>query len=435
MRIINAARNLRLFLKTPIAFMADIHKTHGDFFSLYLGHKKFHFAFHPDHAQHFLLSNADRYKKSRLIFNKIKPITGENGLVQLEDDAWTEMRKRTSESFQNKYFDEYLTIINEYADQTVFEIEKYCDMKQQFDISNIMINYTMKTAVRILFGMDLHQSRLANHFIELNYLCGLKMKKIISSPYFIPTPINLKILKIQKNIKSEIDFLIKNSMAQKNQCLLSHLAKHYSKLPNNKNIIRDQLMTFLFAGYETTAASLTFCLYLLAEHPAYQDNILNESHTVNTYQLNQIKSAAMTAAIYRESLRLYPPAWILAREATKHDAYANQKINRGDNLILSIYQIHRHNDFWVNANDFIPERFMKNDETIKKNKFAFIPFGYGKRICSGMQLAMLEATVVLLKIFKSIRLHPILNGNLKLDAMVTLHPQGKVMLYGEKIIR
>ena len=177
-------------------------------------------------------------------------------------------------------------------------------------------------------------------------------------------------------------------------------------------------MTFLFASYETTAASLTFCLYLLAKFPEYQQKIRAELSQTSSIQ---------TVSVYREALRLYPPAYMLARELVDNITIDNRLLKKKENVIVSVYGIHRHTAIWSKPDEFIPERFTTQYD-IKANKFAFIPFGYGKRVCSGMQLAMIEAELVLKKLLTHFHFTQIEEKELNLEAMVTLHPKESLRL-------
>jgi cytochrome P450 len=116
--------HLKKFMQAPLQFMSDMHAQHGDFFALYLGHKKFHFIRHPDLIEHVLHSEAQKFQKSRLIFDKIKPITGENGLVQLEGSSWQEMRDKTGQVFNKTYLDRYINIIHDCTDEMVAQLHR-----------------------------------------------------------------------------------------------------------------------------------------------------------------------------------------------------------------------------------------------------------------------------------------------------------------------
>ncbi len=424
-KIFRAIQHIHQFIHHPLTFMEAIHVQHGDLFSFKLGKKSVHFAYHPQHAEEILGTKSEHYQKSKLVFDKIKPITGKKGLVQLAHHEWEIMRKHTNEIFQRYYLENFIPVINTYADVIVKNIKS---STTPIDIQKIMIDYTMNIAIRMLFGIECEKTikSISENFIALNDVCGKKMRSLFPIPFYIPTPKNLKILTLRKRLIRNFNTLIKqaNHTKSNQNHLLAILQKAY---PDKKyhSLIVDQLMTFLFAGFETTAASLSFCFFLLGKHPAIQQRIADEAKSINIHELDSLKKAHYTMACYREALRLYPPAWILAREATENTLLTNTQIKKGDVVILAIREIHRHPDFWRDATEFMPERFLDNTT---RHKFSFIPFGYGKRICSGMQLAMLEATILLSKICSAFEIHSI-EDHLSLEAMITLHPQNEVLIH------
>lgn len=400
--------------------MRKTHAQNGDFYSLYLGHKKFHFACHPDLAESILNSQVHEYQKSRLIFDKIMPITGKKGLVQLEGEEWKEMRRITSEVFQKKYLDNYVDVINAYTDELVEQIKKDIKTNKVIDISALMIRYTIHVIIRIVFGTAHHEQAniIAKNFIELNDLCGHRMRKILAFPLIIPTALNGKIKKTQQILRSHVSKLINTNHHLDEWHLLSKLCSSLKDDTYKQTLIQDQMMTFIFAGYETTAASLAFCFYLLAKHQESQQIIRL-----------QVDSSDYTLAVYKEALRLYPPAYMLAREVVHPHQLAGNHLKVGENVLLSVHGIHKHPQFWSNPHAFLPERFLNSD----MHKFAYIPFGYGKRVCSGMQLAMREAVIVLEKLLSHFQFSLHTRDELQVNAMVTLHPKNAVNLITEQL--
>ena len=371
-----AITHLKQFIRNPIEFTTEIQKAHGDFFPLYLGHKKFYFAYLPEHAKQILGTHANHYKKSRLIFDKITPITGMRGLVQLEGPEWLAIRKITNEITQRQAINEYLPILNQYLDKIIPTLDNHAYHKTTFDMSAIMISYTIKSMARIVFGFECDQQvdALAKKFIELNHLCGIKMRSIISLPLSIPTNVNRAINKTRRWLIRAVEALIIQMQKNPGQYQTNLLSVLLTKLPKDykhySEMIHDQVMTFLFAGYETTAASLAFCFYLLGENKDAQKSIRDEAH-YDSASVGDIRNLTYTSAVYREALRLFPPAWILAREVASNHILSKQKLSVGDNIILCVREIHRHNHFWSNPDVFMPERFLL--ENHEMHKFSFIP--------------------------------------------------------------
>lgn len=343
LNVFNGFRQLAAFINNPLFFIEQQHQTQGDFFSLRLGFKSIHFACHPRYAEALLGVNADRFQKSRLIFDKIRPITGRRGLVQLEGDEWTRMRKITNEIFQRQYMAQYPAMMNHYADWISQQIAPCSSI----NISSLMLSYTLKTALNIIFGEieETDVKLFAALFIELNARCGYRMRSLLNWPSF-------SIYRIQKSLRKRVMELIsKQEERGLVAVLLSQFPLHDNKMAD---LIVDQLMTFLFAGFETTAASLTSSFYLLAKYPELQEKIILDD-----------KKKTYTIAVYKEALRLYPPAWMLARQAVTDTMLGDQFIRKGDNIFLSVREIHRHKEEWEKPDACMPERFLLDETTFR----------------------------------------------------------------------
>ena len=397
-------KQLKSFIKDPLSFITNQRREQGDFFTVNLGIKKIHFACHPNYAEAMLGMRADQFQKSRLIFNKILPITGKRGLVQLENDEWARMRKMTNDIFQRKYMARYQEMMIYYLDK---ECEKI-DGAPVVNIMALMTSYTLKTALNVIFGNVNNETAesFSSLFLELNARCGLRMRSLLSLP-------SVKIARIQRALRAKITALIASQHIE-GVSLLSVLRQKITMTENDRTaLIVDQLMTFLFAGFETTAASLASCLYLIAKHPELHEKIIGDDD-----------KKSYTTAVYKEALRLYPPAWMLARQAVTDTLLCEQKITKGDNIFLCVCEIHRHPECWDSPDSCKPERFLLDD----KPRFSFVPFGMGKRICSGHAIAMMEAVLAISRLCQRYQFSSLDDQPLKMQAMVTLHPVGNVNL-------
>lgn len=427
-----ALENLKRFQSDPIAFINALDC--GTISRVPLGHKRFHFIFDEEAAAHVLLKNVSNYKKSRLIFDKIVPITGKKGIVQLEDEEWNLWRFRSGPMFSKEAINGYSEIINYNLAQALKKLDAAALLNERIDIRELFVSYTINSAVQILLGCTNNElsKHIAQDFMELNFLCGQRMRNFLSLPLFIKNAQNKKLALLQQRLRANIAQLIEHAASPSHPpSLLKHLV---DTLPerNNSNIT-DQLMTFLFAGFETTAASLTFCFYLLAKSKNAQEFIRKESANFKEGQnleLDQIRGYYYTIAAYKEALRLFPPAWILARQAGKDDVIGSHIVKKNDNIIICIRQIHRKSQLWSNPHSFVPERFMLKDEHAawRKNKCAFMPFGVGQRICSGHQLAMLEAINAIVQLCRQFVFSNETEHEIPIEAMVTLMPKNPVYI-------
>ncbi|HEU0081937.1 MAG TPA: cytochrome P450, partial [Bradyrhizobium sp.] len=161
----------------------------------------------------------------------------------------------------------------------------------------------------------------------------------------------------------------------------------------------DQVATMILAGHETTATALFWALYLLALDPVTQEEVAAEIRTVNGEpKMEQLK---FTRAVIDETMRLYPPAFLIARAASGPDVIAGLRVKKNDIVLVSPWLLHRHEKLWRDPNAFIPSRFMP--PAPPPDRFAYLPFGVGARVCIGAHFALVEATLALAKIIGAFR--------------------------------
>lgn len=387
MKAIQAFSNLTEFMSEPLQFMQNIagEKVH----TVRMGPKRFVFVFDPERAQEILIKRSDVYVQNRTVFDRIQPVTGKKGLVQLAGKESQEGRLKSRSMFNSAGLADARTIIESYCDDFLNKVEGHSSI----DVTEEMMSLILQTALTIFLGIRSPElaEQIGKKFLRLNHLCGLRMRALVPVPLAIPTFKNREIKNLQKEIRDLITkHLNKNAGVPK-------------AFDADENMI-DHCMTFLFAGHETTAASLAFTFLLLARHPQYQEFIANGDEE-------------MTLAIYKESLRLFPPAYMLAREATRDDDLLGIPVMKSDQVIIGITELHRHSDYFERPDDFYPERFHNK----LKHPLAFIPFGAGGKSCVGERLAYFEAAIVLKKVCERFRIVES-SATIQSEPLITLHP-------------
>ena len=197
--------------------------------------------------------------------------------------------------------------------------------------------------------------------------------------------------------------------------------------------MRDNLLTFIVAGHETTALTLAWALYLCAHDPAVQDAARAEAMGVlqgRAATAADLAALPLTRRIVDEALRLYPPAAFLARTAMAPDTLCGREVKVGDTVILPIYALHRNALLWDNPDAFDPSRF---DQTRAVDRFAYLPFGDGPRICIGASFALQEAVIILATLLSRFRFSAIAGRAPKPVMILTLRPEGGVWLGVEAV--
>jgi cytochrome P450 len=197
--------------------------------------------------------------------------------------------------------------------------------------------------------------------------------------------------------------------------------------------LRDNLLTFIVAGHETTALTLAWALYLSAFDPAVQEAARDEARAAlqgRAATAEDLPNLPLTRQIVDEALRLYPPAAFLSRTAQARDTLLGREVRKGDTVILPIYALHRHHVLWQDPDAFRPARF---DGGAKVDRFAYLPFGDGPRICIGASFALQEAVIILATLLSRFRFIRIPGRDPKPVMILTLRPQGGVWLRVEAL--
>jgi cytochrome P450 len=197
----------------------------------------------------------------------------------------------------------------------------------------------------------------------------------------------------------------------------------------NDQLIRDQLVTMLIAGHDTSTASLAWTIYFLGKYPQIQEKVYAEITSVlgdSPPRHDQLSSLPYLSAVIDESLRLYPPIHLGSRFATKELSYKGYRIKKGERVLYSIYLSHRDPAYWKNPNEFIPERFL-GDEKPKGSDYHYLPFGKGSRNCIGLAFADVEVKVVLARLLGAYRFE-LVKDDVRPFMGATLEPAPHVMM-------
>lgn len=406
-------KSLSYFHKAPIPFMAQAAHCHGDIAGFHCLYQRLWVIRQPDLADS-LVKHSD-FAKSSLVFKQLVPITGRQGLVQLNDNDWKHRVPAIKPQFSIQGLNESLPLITTNIDNALQQFDKGL-----IDIYPIIMRLTMGN-ILALMGIEevTDTSPIINDMLVLNHYCGQRMRQLLRLPLFLPFPSHRLIHKKTFELRTKLDFILQTARVRTNSPL------HQLQLHWSRRECIDHLSTFLFAGFETTASSITTALRYLANNPAWQQAILEESTNSAQLSVHSMKQWSWTQALYCETLRLYPPAYMLVRQPTADVSLYNLNFRSNDLVIINVHGMHRHEKYWPDPKLFDIRRHLNSSPFANK---AFMPFGLGKRICTGHQLAMTESMMILSAICRHFRLStpsiikPIMN------AEITLHPRSHIWL-------
>jgi cytochrome P450 len=400
-----AIRNGLNFSRSPLRFLSSSQEKYGDYHVTRLGLNNVHLLFDPVHAR-AVLSDPLSFIKTRFVYDKIKPITGSTGLVQIEGEPGLKLRAAFNQFFKQSAIDTYLARAKQIVDRAAPGFEGIHDAR------DIFTELVLKTSISMFAGVstDTDAKKLSHTFLKLNDLCAKQFKNLLP----IPHPLRcIRIKQVQETLDREIKEIISNSNEQ--DCLIGFIKAAETEIPMEVSelFLLNQLKTFLFAGHETTATYLVMAIYELARNPELQDMIYEDCVAENS-------EGQATQRFLKEILRLYSPAWMIVRESVAPGDLAGRSYKKGDYFFLGVHQMHRHSDHWQNPSEI-------NLSHHEKPNPAFMPYGHGKRHCIGSRLADLELRMILGMILKRFRLEyrgP--SGPVKQRVMITAYPADPV---------
>lgn len=315
--------------------------------------------------------------------------------------------------------------------------------KGPLDIHHEMVNFTLRFVGKALFGKNMKEEsieRLGDAILEVQTF----MVKQIMKPFLIPWyKISGGDKKVSKNPR-KTDQMVMEYVEQRRkegsddgdmlQILLETKYSDTGELMSDEQV-KIEIIQLLVAGNETSSNVLSWTFYLLAKHPEHLQKVRDEINTVFgagdiTYE--GLRKLKYTVCVLNEAMRLYPPFWMIDREAVNDDEVCGYKIKAGTIIAVYIYGVHRNTDLWKNPETFDPERFT-DEAQVGRHDYAHVPFGGGPRICIGQNMAMMQILLVLISIVKKYNFQLTPNQNIDIHPMMILRPSAPIMLQFDAI--
>ncbi len=412
--------------------LLDDRERFGPIMKYRIGHYRYIVLNHPDSIRHVLLEQKDNYSKQTLSNEESKYITGDS-LLTLHGDAWHQQRRRMQGSFRKKAVASYFSHMSHETDLFLQRCQRESGV---INITQEMTNLTYSIVGKALFGTDMQssQSQIQESLdIALHYIHS-RIESLIRLPLWGYTPKQKKFKQAINLFDNIVNNIIEQRIATRDthNDLLQDLLDAVDEQDEShmsREQLRNELITLLLAGHETTANLMTWCLYELASQPAIQETIYAEVKDIDFDNIEpaQLTSLEYTFTVIQESLRLYPPVWLMERHTINTDSINGYKIPKNTTIIISPWAMHRHPDYWAYPNEFNPDNFLP--ENFKQiPDYVFIPFGKGPRMCIGMNFAIQEAIVILAKTVQKFTLDQATPAQAKPDPSITLRPLKNMQL-------
>jgi cytochrome P450 len=422
--------------KDPLGFRLRLLQEHGEIVRYrFLGGSSVAL-YHPEHLKHVLVDRHHNYRKDFLRGGSFETLMG-NGLLASNGELWKRQRRLAQPAFHRDRLAAMGPLMTAAALEMVQRWQH--EDARELDAAAEMMRVTLRIAGETLFGQDLSHdaSEIGRGFTRL-----LEEGLFPSGPAivyfmiwralsFLPRPRNrvfdeeyAKLIRLVAQIVEDR----RREGGDRNDLLSMFLAVRDEETGAGMDAaqLRDELITMLLAGHETTANALSWTLYLLSQHPSVEQRLHAEVDEVlqgRPPAPADLRRLEYTSMVLRESMRLYPPAPAFTRSALADDEIGPYRIPAGTTVVISPYAMHRHPRYWQEPDVFDPERFRPELEK-ELPHFVYLPFGAGPRRCIGHQFAMMEGQLVLAAVAQRFRLRLKPGHTVRADVQVTLRPRG-----------
>src|SRR5213082_928938 len=415
--------SFRALDQSPLEMFTELAR-YGDIVGIRVVNFRNIFVNHPDLIEEVLVGHPRRYYKGRVL-QANRHVFGE-GLLTSEGDFWLRQRRLVQPAFHRARINAYAETMVQYTQRM---LEGWRDGEER-DVHQEMIRLTLQIVAKTLFDADVAgDARDVGKSLELLLELGADFRRTLFVPHWVPTPTNLRIKREITFIENILYRIINERRASGRDTgdllsMLLHVQDEDGSRMTDKQL-RDETITLFLAGHETTASSLSWAWWLLAQNPAAEAKLHGELDEVlcgRAPSIDDFPRLRYTANVITESMRLYPPAWGLARVAIEDHELGGYPVKKGMGVAMAQWVIHRDPRWYDAPEEFRPERW-EGDFIKKIPRFAYFPFGGGPRLCIGNNFALMEATLILATVAQKYRLRLVPNHPVVPLASITLRPR------------
>jgi hypothetical protein len=409
---------------------------YGDIVSLSVPMNKVVIAGSPTYAKYVLLDNNRNYTKS-LAYDLLKLLLG-NGILTSEGEVWKQQRRLVQPAFHKQRLAEMVAMMVQRTQLELQLFEAYATSGDTVDVVTTMTGLTLDIISQAIFseGVGGNSAAIAGYITMLNHHATEKLNQPIRLPAGFPTPFNIKERKAIASLNQIIFDIIDARRADGTtkgdllSMLLDARDEETGKGMTNLEL-RDELMTIFIAGNETTANAMAWTLYLLSQNPEKEHKMIAEIDRMAAAGIeitfDSLGQWSYVRQVIEESMRYYPAAWAVGRRAISDDVIGGYHIASGTNVLIPIIYFHHSAKYWEQPEAFLPERF-DADKRNAIDRFVYLPFGAGPRVCIGNHFALMEMQIILIGLYRKFRLTLAPEAHVVPDSMITLRPK-----YGMKM--
>lgn len=404
-------RNIKNITSDPLTYLESTWREFGDVVQFPIPKPATYLISSPEGAKEVLVNHHNETSKRTLQYSNLSLVTGE-GLLTADTQAWRPRRRMLQPAFHK----EMVALSAHHIDTGLAKLDAQWTELTSIgpaivDIDHAMMSLALEITCGALFGIEVDDDVDEITSATLTALHGVvaRARNPISAPLMFPTPANLTMKRAIRRLDKAVDAILISREQNKLpdhapiRDMLDVLLDPDLETPLTKQQIRDEIATFIVAGHETVASALTWAWHLLVSNPD---------------ELQKLKKDPMRAQlVFDESLRLYPPAWVITRRTISDIIIDDVRIPENSLVIVSPWLVHRNSKVWENPEVFMPDRFQNGVPQL-----GYIPFGAGARLCIGKEMARLEGSRILAHIATTWSIEAVHNSSVPIDASVTLRP-------------
>lgn len=429
--------------RDPLGFIGEAGRRGVDIRVIQLGFSRVYQVNHPDLIRDVLVTHDWNFEKGRGL-KAAKPFLG-NGLLTSEGELHRRQRRMVQPAFHSARLAAYAQTMVACAAATGSQWQQSeaaggPTAGAPVAIDQEMMRLTLQIVGQTLFSVDLQQD--ADGVRESLGRAQKQFRGLTNPLALMFAPLRKWSQRRAAEARKELEVVLRRILEQhraepeRYDDMLSMLMATQDDSAAgymSEELLLDETLTLFLAGHETTSNALTWTWYLLAQHPEQAERLHAELDEVLAGRLPTLEDIAklpVTGGIFRESLRLYPPAWMIARTAVTRYRLGEVEVPAGSLLMMSPYAMHRNPRYWEAAETFRPERW--SEDAGARPKFAFFPFGAGTRNCIGEQFAMMEGVLLLATLAQQWRLKLVPGQTVEPFPKVTLRPKESIYFTREE---
>lgn len=421
--------------RDPLRFFSEVARDHGPVARVGLGKFTLFLISQPEPIQRVLQDNAQNYWKGEGLA-AAKPLMGE-GLATSEGELWKRQRRLCQPSFQRKRLAELIPTLDAALSPTLEAWAASARRGAPVEASGDLSALTQRLIFGGLFGGSLtpqDQADLSSALVEANRYVNAAAWTLIPLPERVPTPRRLRFRKALATLDRVVFGRIQERRQRgapapdASQDLLDRLLSAADEEGGmGDRQARDEIMTSFVAGHDTTAGALAWTLLLLAQHPEAAERVAAEGRALSAGPPSEeaLKGLTYTEQVLRESMRIYPPAWVIVRTPYEDDVLCGFSVPKDSPVLISQFVVHRHPALWEDPLRFDPGRWAPDAPAPRR--FSYFPYGAGQRLCIGKPFADLSILLTLARVLARFELELVGRAPVP-QPLTTLRPKGELRL-------